>query len=194
MNTLVAMPCSEEIKSKTALCLVGLVSSTPIYRLEMQIDTYCDRAHNSICENALHDPKVDVVLFIDSDQEFPANSLTRLAARKKDIVGATYRRRQPPFPLMGRYPGGEEIDPNDNGCREVEYIPSGLLLVRRKVLEAIPFPHFPNLYGKSGDAFVGSDVSFCRKARFHGFKVHCDLDLSREVTHLATETLTFEPK
>ena len=85
-----------------------------------------------------------------------------------------------------------DSDGSETGVREVEWLASGAMLVRRKVFEYVPFPWFPNLYGKKVEDFVGSDRSFCRKAKHKDFKIWCDYDLSRKVTHIAEVALTFE--
>ena len=186
MKIYVGVPCGGSILPATAICLVAAVSATKLHRFVFQQDTYCDRGHNAIAEHALKTGS-DAVMFLDSDQEFPADTIDRLAAHRKDIVGCAYRRRQHPFPLMPDGTGDE------TGLREVEWLPSGVMLVRASVFEKIPFPWFPNLYGKTGEDFVGSDRSFCRKARgLGGFKIFCDYDLSREVTHIASVALAFD--
>jgi hypothetical protein len=187
----VGMPCGETIQSRTAICLVALVASSRIHRLNLHMDTYCDRGHNSIVSHAL-ETGADAIMFIDSDQEFPADALNRLEAHNLPVVGATYRKRQPPHDLMGLWPGGEPYIGTPVGFQEVQWIPSGLMLVRREVFEKTPYPWFGNLYGKKPEEFVGSDIAFCRKARaLGGYKVHCDFDLSRQVTHLAQVPLTY---
>ena len=185
MKVFVGMPCSETIMTRTAICLTGLTVSPNIGALVLQMDTYCDRNHNLLAQGMLDMPDMDAILFVDSDQEFPVSALDRLVAHKRDIVGAAYRGRQPPHQMM---------PPNEDrtGLKEREWIPSGLMLVRRRVFETISFPWFPNISGKRPEDFVGSDVVFCRKARAAGFKIWCDYELSREVTHLATVPLTFE--
>ena len=177
------MPCGGSVLPPTVICLTALTASKHCYQMYLHQDTYCDRGHNQIAADAL-ETQADAVLFLDSDQEFPPDTLDRLVARNKDIVGATYRFRQPPFALMGE---------EGQGLVEREFIPSGVMLVRRKVFETISYPWFPNIYGKKPSDFVGSDVSFCRKARgLGGFKIWCDYDLSRQVTHIASIPLTFD--
>lgn len=184
MKIYVGMPCGGSIIPSTAMCLVAAVSATHLHRVSMQQDTYCDRSHNAIVEHALETGS-DAVMFFDSDQEFPQDTITRLAAHNKPIVGCAYRGRQ----TMQLMPPS---DGTETGLREVEWLPSGVMLVRRAVFEKVPFPWFPNLYGKKGEDFVGSDLSFCRKAKgLGGFKIFCDYDLSREVTHIASVALTF---
>lgn len=184
MKVYVGMPCGETIMTRTAICLTGLTGSRHIGAMTLQMDTYCDRNHNLLVQGMLELPQMDALLFVDSDQEFPVDALDRLVDRKRDIVGAAYRCRQPPHMMM---PQGDGV-----GLKEVDWLPSGLMLVRRPVFEKIGFPWFPNITGKQPEEFVGSDVVFCRKAHLHGFKIWCDYDLSREVTHLTTIPLTFD--
>lgn len=185
MKIFLGTPCGGSIVPSTALCLTGAVmaSTKLMHRFNFWQDTYCDRAHNAIVEHAL-EVGSDAVMFIDSDQEFPLDTINRLVAHGKDIVGCAYRMRQHPFPLM---PDGTGV-----GLKPVEWLPSGVMLVRRRVFEEIPFPWFPNISGKSVGEFVGSDRVFCRKAAAKGFKIFCDYDLSRQVTHIASVALAFD--
>lgn len=185
MKIYVGVPCGGSILTKTVNCLIGVVTNTKLHRLVFQDDTYCDRGHNELVAHAI-ESGADALMFFDSDQEFPDDTIERLAAHNKDIVGCAYRRRQPPFPLM------PDSDGTETGLKEVDWLPSGVMLVKTKVFKEIAFPWFPNLYGKKPEDFIGSDLSFCRKAKFAGFNIFCDYTLSREVTHLVTIPLTFE--
>src|SRR4051812_43515959 len=49
------------------------------------------------CAAAAQMIKATHLLFLDSDMTFPLDVLKRLLAHNKDVVGATYSRRAPPF-------------------------------------------------------------------------------------------------
>ena len=185
MRVMLAMPSGGRVLDHTVMCLVDIATTTKLHSVQIYRDTYCDRGHNEIVQGAL-DLGADAIMFVDSDQEVPGNVIDRLAAHKKAIVGAAYRMRQPPFQLMPDSTGTE------TGLREVPWLPSGVMLVRIGVFEKIPYPWFPNLYGKNTKEFVGSDRSFSRKAKFHGFPLFCDYDVSREVTHTTELAMTFD--
>ena len=184
MKVFLGCPMGENIIPQTALAILGLVGTSKLGAVSFSQDGYIDRNHNGIVGNALK-LGMDAILFVDSDHEFPADSLDRLIARNKDIVGCQYRMRQTPWGLMPPCSLNGNPDELDHGCQEVEWLPSGLMLVRTDVFRKLPFPWFPNLYGKKLEDFVGSDMSFCRKARgLGGYKVWCDFDLSDKVTHI----------
>lgn len=179
MKVLLAVPCGEDIVAQTSICLVALAASTKLAGAVFSVDGYIDRNHNSLASTALK-MDCDAILFVDSDHEFPQDSLDRLIARRKDVVGCQYRMRQDPWELMPPTSG------DLHGCQEVEWIPSGLMLVKTDVFRKVSFPWFPNLYGKSQEEFVGSDRSFCRKVKgLGGYSIWCDYDLSDKVTHIA---------
>lgn len=119
---------------------------------------------------------VDYVLFVDTDMSFPDNALVRLIAADKEIVGANYVRRAPPFDSLAKTNGGLV-----SGVIEVEGMPTGLLLVKADVFKKLPEPWFEVNW--NGNDFVGEDYSFCGLAREHGFKIWMDCDLSAQVVH-----------
>ena len=57
-------------------------------------------ARNQCVAAALH-INATHVLFLDSDMVFPLDTLKRLLKHEKDIVGALYSRRRPPFDPTG---------------------------------------------------------------------------------------------
>ena len=189
MRVFLACPMGETILPQTALCIQGMSEGGDVTSLSFSQDAYIDRNHNYLVETSLS-LGMDATLFVDSDHEFPLDALKRLKQRNKDIVGCQYRMRAEPWPLMPECSLGGDPSVLDHGCKEVEWLASGLMLVRNSVFEKVSYPWFPNLYGKSGTDFVGSDRSFCRKARgLGGYKIWCDFDLSNKVTHLCRVAL-----
>lgn len=185
MRILLASPTGGRVETETTNFLVALATSTKLHRMELMSDTYCDRNHNAIAYFSL-ETGCDAVMFVDSDQDGPPDTITRLAAHKVDIVGCAYRMRGGDHRLM---PG-----PGTGLVRE-DWIPSGVMLVRTAVFEKTPYPWFPNIYGKTHLEFQGSDISFCKKAKgLGGFDVWCDHDLSREVGHYAKIRLVYDQR
>lgn len=149
------------------------------------IGTYVDMNQNDLVATAI-DQKTDALMLVDSDMHFPMNIVERLLARNKPIVGCVYRARRAPHDFMGRRLDGGAIDENAQGCAEMDYIPSGMMLIRSYVLRQMAYPWFFLTYGDKHADFVGNDVNFCRKARSAGFKVWCDFDASFDVSHIAS--------
>ena len=124
------------------------------------------------------------ILFVDSDQTFPPNTLHRLLAHGKDAVGCNCPRRD----------GSGPVIPTDIGLKEVEYIGLGVFLVSRRAIETVArngdaFPLFMLDLVEQGRGYVGEDVFFCNKLKAAGVPVYCDHDLSREIGHIGEFTL-----
>jgi hypothetical protein len=125
----------------------------------------------------------DFILFLDSDMTFPRATLHRLLAHQKDIVGALYTKRVAPYPLLG---ASLQPDPNhdERGLVEMRHMPTGCLLIRMPVFDALTQPHFRFLHDETTGEIQGEDYVFCDRARGAGFRVWCDARLSREVGHI----------
>ena len=85
------------------------------------------------------------MLFVDSDMAFPSNSLHRLLAWEKDIVGICYPMRRPPYDLVGK-PLTVTSDGQYPDLTEMEFLGGGLLLISMEVFKAIQAPWFFETY------------------------------------------------
>ncbi len=136
------------------------------------------------CVEAAKAMKASHLFFLDSDIVFPPDTLKRLLAHGKDIVGASYSKREPPYyPLT-------VTEENEHafikaGLRKVKLIPTGCLLMRMNVFDALTTPYF-NLAVEGGQ-LRGEDYFFCEKARASGFTVWCDGDLSMQLGHIGQQ-------
>ena len=125
--------------------------------------------------------KATHLLFLDTDLVFPADTLIRLLAHDRDIVGGVYRQRVPPFHPLGVTFEGEHTFVT-NGLRRMKIMPTGCLLIRMSVFDRLTKPFFNTRV--EGEKIVGEDVDFCLRAAAAGFEIWCDGDLSREVGHM----------
>ena len=132
------------------------------------------------CAGAAQIMKATHLLFLDTDMIFPADTLTRLLAHDKDIVGATYSKRMPPFHPLTVAENGEhhQVGP---GLQRVRLLPTGCMLIRVAVFNVLTRPYF-NLVAE-GDQLRGEDYYFCEQARAAGFEIWCDGDLSTVIGH-----------
>lgn len=136
------------------------------------------------------------VLFLDSDMTFPADTIARLLAHDKDIVGCTYARRIHPHTALGRL-----MDVHDGKLQEAIELPSGCLMIRTDVFDKLEAPYFrcqpyPTLdplpeamagfdvTGYEAPGTMSEDYYFCQAARRAGFKVWADMEMSKELTHI----------
>jgi hypothetical protein len=137
--------------------------------------------------NAVHMAQefgADFMLFLDSDMVFPRSTLHRLLAHGKDIVGATYTKRVPPFDVLGAQTDQQPEAEMSQGLIEMRHIPTGCLLIRMAVFDALRKPYFRFQANEQNGNIVGEDYLFCDLARAAGFRVWCDAALSAEIGHI----------
>lgn len=152
---------------------------------------------NRIVEQALGMGS-DYLMWKDTDMVFPADALVRLIDHNVDVVGCTYGTRDEPYVILGKPlehahrwvgPGFER--------HEFERLPGGFMLVRSNVYYKVPPPWYAEtVKGKPIDGVhgndpsetdVGEDTQFCWNARAAGFKIWCDVALSREIGHVGKQ-------
>jgi len=135
---------------------------------------------NAVIEFALKHDDVQWVQLWDDDHVFAPDTLIRLLDTGADVVVPFYMQRQPPFrPCIYKDEadtGGYHIfSPLDlegkTGLLPVASAGAGGILVRRKVLEAIPGPWFER------QGLIGEDHCFLKKCRLAGFQPYCALDI-----------------
>lgn len=135
------------------------------------------------CVDEAQKIKADYLFFMDSDMVVPPNVVEILLGRGKAIIGALYRRRGPPYDLMGMalQAGPVEVP---GGVYEMACIPTGCMLIDMKVFDALEKPYFRHRV-RDGEAEEDTeDYVFCDMARAAGFSVWADIDLTPHVDHI----------
>jgi len=136
---------------------------------------------NDICKRFL-ETDADYLLMFDSDC-IPENidRILDMADYDKDIIGTTcfgfVEKMIVPFAMKQRPDYKYDVIDADlnNGVIEVDAIGSGVMMIARRVLEALPHP-FRNDYDPEGIKTKGLDFNFCRRAKLLGFSVWIDTD------------------
>lgn len=184
----VLIPCGEMIHTRTVMALVEQLFTahqTINVPLEMLMGSNISESRNQLVKKALtFNP--DYVLFIDSDMYFPRDSLQRLMFWDKDIIGATYCKRAPPFDVIGKTTTG---DMPLSGITEAERLPAGMLLIKASVFKEAPYPWFYESYDEAGELH-SEDTNFCDDARKRGLQVWLECGLSVDVAHLTVFPVT----
>ena len=154
---------------------------------------------NKLAQAAL-DEKCDYVLWVDADMRFPKNTIERLIAADKDIIGVNATTRTVPVgPTAKRlqidYEKKENhwysiVSKGKTGLERVTAIGCGVMLVKRKVFEQTPKPWF-YFYEIPGGKTLGEDVHFCIAAHDAGFETWVDHDLSQEIGHIGQYTYSW---
>lgn len=167
-----------------ALSLAGLCAEanpieTPIINAKSSIVA---EARNR-CVELAREHAADALLFLDTDMVFPRTTLQRLLAWDRDIVGATYPKRVAPYTVLGaNLPGGRAEQ--DGALMEMRHMPTGCLMIRMSVFDALPGPGFRFRYEAQTGVIVGEDYDFCDRARAAGFSIWCDTQLSFDIGHI----------
>ncbi len=126
------------------------------------------------------------LLFIDSDIAFDTRDIMRLLASEVDVVSGVYRFRTTvpeghPTTLPIRLLDGKYLDlESDETLQECEFVPGGMLMIRRPVIEKM-YKEVPYIFNQGFDMsknesveddFIGEDVHFCKLWRELGGKIH----------------------
>lgn len=143
--------------------------------------------NNAVNAAKLH--RADYALFLDSDMTFPRDTLHRLFAHQKDIVGATYPQRTSPFMMLGIASSSKDLL-SQEGLIEMDYIPTGCLLIKMSVFDKMDRPFFRCPFDEV--QITGEDVDFCERARERGFTVWNDIDLSKEIGHIGAKEYKYD--
>ena len=186
MTIFICMPARDTCHADTAICLAALARATP-RNVPLAFASFhgssISQLRNLHTEHALAQG-ASGILWVDSDMRFPPDTATQLLAHNKPIVGATYRRRGKPYQPLGEFTGTEGLVP-------AKLLPGGMMLVRRAVYERLRRPWYSEHYAADGE-FSTDDTYFCRAAIAAGIKIWCDLDLTKEVSHLGSVAVPWQ--
>lgn len=161
----ILIPSDDDWKADMSMAVAGLMTYTAANRIARitlfnQKASMITMSRNDLVERAL-EAKADYVLFVDSDMKFPHDAIQRLMAHDKDIVGATYNKRVPPFETLGRIMTKPGLTPQTiemGGLHEAEYLPGGFVMIKTEVFRKTQWPWFFECFNRLGapmDAFIG---------------------------------------
>jgi hypothetical protein len=205
LKVAICIPSSDTWKARMAFqacCMVAQSTAAGVTPMMLN-HTGGDAAHNRNCMVAIGlEQGAHAFLFLDADMLFPPDTLLRLLRWKVPIAGADYRFRGPPFAKIGTSPEGppfpaDHVDPPD-GLVGRGMLGLGCVLVRRRVFETLPRPWFARTWIKevgtpdNPDGFATDDCYFFHYCRHHGFKVMCDMALTREVQHIGEISIPWD--
>ena len=199
MRITLAIPTNRGVRGKTVQSLLELVA----YSKEHEFHIIVAERGYTISENRNYivvqaqRNKSDYVLMIDDDMTFEKDTLEKLLAHKKEVVGVnSYSRCLPLSSTVGLLDkNGEYMRPEHHTAWEMRipkelfkcyFVGMGVGLIDMKVFEKIEKPYFEFTTYKKGEfrgmVKVGEDGAFCEKVRKAGMDVWCDGNL--EVGHL----------
>ena len=121
----------------------------------------------------------DYLFFVDDDMVFPPDTLERLLAHNKDIVGVAYHPRfeidmDTTKRLDETHIMTLEKEGSPKELFECKGVGTGVMLIDTKVFHKIKQPWFKITNHDSGYTTQGEDWWFCERAREAGYGVWCD--------------------
>jgi hypothetical protein len=150
---------------------------------------------NILVENA-REMGASHIWMIDADTFVPHDSLPRLLAHDKAIVGASYPFR---FPGHGK-PIGNPVNKQPQGdLLEMYNIPAGCLLIRMDVFDQMAKPYFafpphPDKAGPNSGKVISEDIWFFGMAQKAKIKIWCDLKLTSQIDHMGKALYRANPE
>lgn len=192
-GVVIAIPSQETWKAQFGLCLAQMVghfstryvaSGQAKIMLTSDYGTVLPFMRESLAEAAV-EGGASHILWLDNDMTFPVDTLERLLAHGKPIVGANYsQRRRPCTPVAMEDGAWVHTNPDDTGLRAVDFVGMGVMLTETSVFQHMPRPWF-SLARTGAGKLVGEDVWFCIKARDElKIRTYIDHDLSKEIGHI----------
>jgi len=176
MKIYLAIPNEGWMRSELAIKLPRWIKeSTHSVYFESSNEKPIEHNRNSIVQRFLKSD-CDYLLQIDSDVVPPLNPIL-LADLKLDVVSAPCWIYQHKL-FLNVYKHDESdgylvpLDPKTHkSVVEVDATGSGILMISRRVLEALKAP-FARKFDENGLEILGQDLYFCEKAKDAGFKIH----------------------
>ena len=212
MKVAICVPCRDEVMSGFCFDLSRLVGyeakrgQNEIQLLQMP-GTLIFTQREKLAQEAL-EWGADQVLWIDSDQRFPADTLEILQARQVPICGVNATtRREPILPtalnlkIEREMLNGKPGEPKQvwhkvesrgkKGVEQVTAVGFAVTLVNRDVFEKIPRPWFDVIWTDHGNV-IGEDVTFCVRCMENDIPVYVDHELSMHIGHIGVKTFGWD--
>lgn len=179
MKIVIGIPTNRLIKSKTANSLLRLIAHSK-HEYEFIISTRgfnTSENRNYIASQAIK-KNCTHLLFIDDDMIFSEDTLDRLLAHDKDIVGGVYNTKyEIQTPVVEYFD-----DKRPTELFKCKAIGTGCLLIKCDVFKKVPQIWFNYEWNDNGSVKMSHDWYFCHKARNCGFDIWADPTL--EVRHI----------
>jgi hypothetical protein len=192
-QVVICVPTNGMVHAMFTFCLINAIRYTELQGipviLDMDAGTVLSNQRQVLLDTALFNHDADHIMWFDSDMTFPEDVIVRLLAHKKNVVCATYSKRVPPFhpTAFNNIDPVEPVDTTGHGLATVRYTGFGCVLMKAAAIKDIPSPNFPLKWHAASNTWHGEDMGFCDLLHERNIKIHCDLDLSREIGHLGQQ-------
>ena len=178
-NVLLGIPSGGSVKTKTMFSIISvMVQSTCQLTIVERSGALGPDNRNHLAQMAL-DGGYTHLFLVDADMSFPGDTLNRLLARNKDLIGAAYNYRQFPRATVVKmrradgtiYSPSFPLPAEPFTCLSIG---SGCKLVTTSALAHMPRPWFGLDFDKDGMLSVSDDAWFCQQAARIGIETWCD--------------------
>src|SRR3990167_1465577 len=176
-KVIVGVPVSDTdaMRALTAQAIGGAIIKSDGVVIDMVLRRSCDIVSNRtwLVQYALK-TEATHLLFVDADMVFPADTVPRLLAHKKDIIGVEYAKRE--FPVQVTYKLLESMEHSETEPYRVSHTGTGLMLIDLNVFRnwKTKDPWFNFGRDSQGALALGEDAWFCNAARDNGFDTWID--------------------
>ena len=175
---MIAVPTTGQVHFKTAAAITHIAAAHHA-ALVYGCDRPHDRARNKLVRLFLQHSSLKHLLFIDSDVEPPLDVVDKLLSCNRDVVSGCVRIHEPrgfvwavsnkdadgKYRMITDLPSKDPFDADAAGA--------GCLLIRRSVLEHMPWPWFRWVDNEDGSQ-MGEDIYFCKQLNDAGLRVRID--------------------
>lgn len=128
------------------------------------------------------------LLFVDSDQTFPPDTLHRLLMANKKVVACNIATKMLPSAGTARMSDGEPLvtREEDKGLVKVWRVGTGVMLIDLNLFkrEGMERPYFSQYWSEELGAYVGEDWAFCEMVEKSGCSIYVEQELSYEIGHV----------
>ena len=199
LAVMIGYPSGSEVKARFTNCLTNMLtyyisSPVPGYRNQMMKPmnvrgSIISRQRMQIVKEAIAGDYTHI-LFVDSDQTFPRDTIHRLLAHDKDVVGCNIATKQIPASPTARKKGGSiggepvYTDPDSDRLEAVWRLGCGIMLIRVPVFKKVGLGCFEIRWEPEIQDYRGEDWSMCQAFEAAGYKIWVDHKLSDEVKHV----------
>lgn len=186
-RVMIAFPTRDFVDMQAFLTIMAVLQNTQTADVVFQplVGGNVPRQRNFLARTAKK-YGFDYLFFVDSDVILPSDVIDRLLAHKKDIIGATYRRRVPPHDLLGCRAPIDAREGDTDTIMNMVQLPTGALMIRTEALDNIPQPWFTYEYPDETTE-ISEDYAFCAKALKAGLQIFWDHSI--QVGHLTKRIL-----
>lgn len=174
VKIIIGMACQDIIRAKTAhsITCATIDDSTIIDFLMMQS---CDisSARTWLVKQAIEKGATHL-FFVDSDMLFPHDTIKRLLAHDKEIIGVEYNKRTFPLKSVTAYLPDEKK--SENAPFRVGVAGTGVMLIKLALFSDPKMDKNWFSFGRNaeGEHVMGEDGWFCNTARAAGYDVWVD--------------------